>query len=113
MKSQETRQDEPLDGSDAEGQELAPIEVTWEEAGEHVATRSMADGWSPGLWDAFAGYGYWGYAEPERSTSPGSTLPESAGRWLLDEDDFSAEHGYEAGREGRSEFEHGEFERWV
>jgi len=82
--------------------------------------------WRPSIWDVLLGhwgYGYWGAAgwggpvglqatwgifEP---TPP--SLVEPHGRWLLDEDDFSAEHGYEPDFEGRSEFEHGEFERWL
>jgi hypothetical protein len=59
----------------------------------------------PSLWDALLG---WGYAEPARRL-----VPPSESRWRLDEEDFSAEHGYEPGFEGRSEFEHGEFERWT
>ena len=51
----------------------------------------------------------WGYVEPPEPPSQ----PEPRGRWLLDEDDFSSEHGYQPEFEGRSEFEHGEFERWL
>jgi hypothetical protein len=64
------------------------------------------EAWRPGIWEAVVG---WGYVEPPEPPSQ----PEPRGRWLLDEDDFSAEHGYQPDFEGRSEFEHGEFERWL
>jgi len=69
------------------------------------------------IWDALLGYGSWGYgswghgswgdAEPQ----PSSTS-EGQGRWLLEDDDFSSEHGYEPVG-GRTEFAYGEFDRWV
>jgi len=54
------------------------------------------------------GYGYWDYTEPQPRPAP-----EAQGRWLLEDDDFSSEHGYVPGVDGRTEFEYGEFERWV
>jgi len=59
------------------------------------------------IWDALLGYGSWGYTEPELSS-----VSEGQGRWLLEDDDFSSEHGYEPVG-GRTEFRYGEFERWV
>ncbi|MEO8180240.1 MAG: hypothetical protein ABI895_15500 [Deltaproteobacteria bacterium] len=56
------------------------------------------------LWETFVFY--WSGGEPERANF-------AASRHALEDDDFSAEHGYQPGFEGRSEFEHGEFERWI
>jgi hypothetical protein len=64
--------------------------------------------WPSNIWDALVGYDSWGDPEPE----PRPVL-EAQGRWLHDDDDFSSEHGYVPGVEGRTEFEYGEFERWV
>lgn len=88
----------------------APFEVTWEGGLEAPSPEAATAGDAladrrPSLWDALVG---WGYGEPERRV-----VPQSASRWRLDEEDFSAEHGYESGFEGRSEFEHGDFERWT
>lgn len=58
-----------------------------------------------GVWSAFAAY------FPPARAARAAPLPESS-PWR-DEHEFSAEFGYEPGFEGRSEFEHGEFERWV
>jgi hypothetical protein len=57
-----------------------------------------------GVWSALAAY--FGPAHVRPSVQP------EVSPWQ-DEDDFSAEHGYEPGFEGRSEFEHGEFDRWL
>ena len=106
MKLPETRLEQWSDGAAPE----IPGEDTFEgislEASEHATTVNTPEAYRPSLWDALVGY--WGYSEPARSS-----LPETRGRWLLDEDDFSSEHGYETGFEGRSEFEHGEFDRWI
>jgi glutathione S-transferase len=59
---------------------------------------------SSGIWAALAAY--FGPAHVRPSVQP------EVSAWQ-DEDDFSAEHGYEPGVEGRTEFEHGEFDRWV
>ena len=75
--------------------------------GWQVDVRQM-DEMRPSFWDALVGYGYWDYTEPEPRSEP-----ERHGCWLLEDDDFSSEHGYVPGVDGRSEFEYGEFERWV
>jgi hypothetical protein len=85
--------------SDASHPELGMPAMTPEALGENEA-------WRPGIWEAVVG---WGYVEPPAPPSQ----PEPRGRWLLDEDDFSSEHGYQPDFEGRCEFEHGEFERWL
>jgi hypothetical protein len=97
------REEGPIEAISSEGMpsEAMPIEVMARTPSDFVP-----DAWYPSVWDALIGY--WGYVDPERSF-----VPESKGRWLLDEDDFSSEHGYEPGFEGRSEFEHGEFDRWL
>jgi hypothetical protein len=66
--------------------------------------------WRSSVWDALAGYGYWDYVEPEPHWVPEE---QGQGRWLLEDDDFSSEHGYEPGVGGRTEFRYGEFDRWV
>ena len=58
------------------------------------------------LWEALMGY----FIPAEALHSPALRYD---GIRRLDEEDFSAEHGYEPGFEGRSEFEHGEFELWI
>jgi len=58
------------------------------------------------LWAALVGY----FAPADALRFP--ALPHESMR-RMDEEDFSAEHGYEPGFEGRSEFEHGEFDRWI
>ncbi len=62
----------------------------------------------PCFWDALVGY--WGYIDPDclRDFDTGTRPRRSS-----DDEDFSSEHGYEPEFEGRSEFEHGEFERWL
>ena len=70
------------------------------------------DEWRPGFWDALVGY--WAYIDPERLREPETEAErETRMHRSSDDDDFSAEHGYEPGFEGRSEFEHGEFDRWL
>lgn len=76
--------------------EEAPCSVV-EPASGHMTLTATS-----GVWSVFAAY-----FPPARAASAPETF-----RWR-DEEDFSAEHGYEPGFEGRSEFEHGEFERWV
>ena len=82
----------------------------WSDASTPELTSPEALGeteaWRPGIWEAVVG---WGYVEPPEPPSQ----PEPRGRWLLDDDDFSSEHGYQPEFEGRCEFEHGEFERWL
>jgi hypothetical protein len=90
--------DEALRVQDVESPDSVPREA--------LVPGFVPEAWHPGMWDALVGY--WGYADPERNN-----VPEPRGRWLLDDDDFSSEHGYEPGFEGRSEFEHGEFDRWL
>src|SRR5262245_15303084 len=94
------------------------------EAGQHAPLagreQEASEPWRPGIWDALVGY--WGDTDPEHPVAPEPqgrwSLEEEdfsaeRSRWLLEGDDFSAEHGYEPDFEGRNEFEHGEFERWV
>lgn len=76
--------------------EEAPCSVVEPASGHMTLTETS------GVWSVFAAY----FPPSRRPAAP----ELSAGR---DDDDFSAEHGYEPGFEGRSEFEHGEFERWV
>jgi hypothetical protein len=56
------------------------------------------------LWETFVFY--WCGGESESASL-------AASRRTFEDDDFSAEHGYQPGFEGRSEFEHGEFDRWI
>jgi len=79
--------------------EEAPCSVVEPASGHMTLTETS------GVWSVFAAYFPPHVAGP---ATPGSEIF----RWQ-GEDDFSAEHGYEPGFEGRSEFEHGEFERWV
>jgi hypothetical protein len=68
------------------------------------------------FWDSLVSF--WGGVEPEQRVGVETLAAEEQPRtqqqsWLIEEWDFSAEHGYEPEFEGRSEFEHGEFERWI
>jgi hypothetical protein len=105
MKAPENKPEWPLEealrAQDAEAIDSLPPELR-----AHATPGFVPEAWHPSVWDALVGY--WGYADPQRNY-----VPESRGRWLLDDDDFSSEHGYEPGFEGRSEFEHGEFDRWL
>ena len=74
----------------------------------YPATPGDAEGWRPGFWDALVGYT--AYIDPDRLRDPES---ERSPHRSSDDEDFSSEHGYEPGFEGRSEFEHGEFDRWL
>jgi hypothetical protein len=69
---------------------------------------ALDDEWRPGFWDALVGY--WGYIDPDRLRDPEL---EARMHRSSDDEDFSSEHGYESDLEGRSEFEHGDFERWL
>jgi len=106
MKLPETNLERWSDGAAPEFPGEDSLEAASLEANEHATTVSTPEAYRPSLWDALVGY--WSYGEPEPSL-----LPETGGRWLLDEDDFSVEHGYQTGFEGRSEFEYGEFDRWL
>ena len=78
-----------------------------EEAPRYVgesATRNPPLTETSGIWATLAAY----FAPPDVRPS---VQPEISA-WRED-DDFSAEHGYEPEFEGRSEFEHGEFDRWL
>jgi hypothetical protein len=67
------------------------------------------------FWDSLVSF--WGGGEPEQRVGLETLVAEDPPRepqsWLAEDWDFSAEHGYEPGFEGRSEFEHGEFDRWL
>jgi hypothetical protein len=106
MKSPKTNLESWSDGAMPEMPAEDEIDVDWVEASEPATAASTPEAYRPSVWDALVGY--WSYGAPEPSLPP-----EPTGRWLLDDEDFSAEHGYEAGFEGRSEFEYGEFERWT
>ena len=97
----------------AQGQE--PLEPATSEAIEPAAPAAAQPG-PHSFWDSLISF--WGAVEPEPrigfETLPlAEQRPEAQQGWLLEDWDFSAEHGYEADFEGRSEFEHGEFERWL
>ncbi|MEO8182106.1 MAG: hypothetical protein ABI895_24995 [Deltaproteobacteria bacterium] len=106
MKIPETNLERWPDGAAPEFPGEDTLEAASLEANEHATTVSTPEAYRPSLWDSLVGY--WSYGEPEPSL-----LPDTGGRWLLDEDDFSSEHGYQTGFEGRSEFEYGEFDRWI
>jgi hypothetical protein len=92
--------DEKLKNQDSDqSTEEAPCSVVEPASGHMTLTETS------GVWSVFAAY-----FPPNRADRGTPASEISAWR---DEDDFSAEHGYEPGFEGRSEFEHGEFERWV
>ena len=105
MKAPGTKRAGAADAAPSEGQGEQGLELSWEGTSGAAAPGVASEQWRASLWDALAG---WGYSEPTRSV-----VPETTGRWLLDDEDFSSEHGYEPGFEGRSEFEHGEFDRWL
>lgn len=106
MKSPETNLEGWSDGAMPEMPGEEEIDVAWVEASEPATGVDTPVAYRPSVWDALVGYWSYGTAEP-------SHPPETTGRWLLDEDDFSSEHGYQPGFEGRCEFEYGEFERWT
>lgn len=82
------------------------FEADW--GGVFYPATPPADDWRPGFWDALVGYS--AYIDPDRLRDPES---EQRLHRSSDDEDFSSEHGYQAGFEGRSEFEHGEFDRWL
>lgn len=84
------------------------LETDWEGVFYPVMLDVARDEWRPGLWDALVGY--WDYVDPDRLRDPEA---ETRLHRSSDDEDFSSEHGYQPGFEGRSEFEHGEFERWL
>ena len=106
MKSPEKNLEAWSDGAMPEMPGEDEIDITWVEPSEPDTAVATPEAYRPSVWDALVGY--WSYGTPQPSLPP-----ETSGRWLLDEDDFSSEHGYEPGFEGRSEFEYGEFERWT
>jgi len=79
--------------------EEAPCSVVEPASGHMTLTETS------GVWSVFAAY------FPPNAAGRSTPAPDVS-PWR-GEDDFSAEHGFEPGFEGRSEFEHGEFERWV
>lgn len=84
------------------------FEANWGGVFYPAAPGAALGEWRPGFWDALVGY--WAYIDPDRLRDfDTGTRP----RRSSDDEDFASEHGYEPGFEGRSEFEHGEFERWV
>jgi len=83
-----------------------PLETAPSVAVEPLAPESEPMGPRHSLWAALVGY----FAPAEALRFP--ALRHEGGP-RVDDEDFSAEHGYEPGFEGRSEFEHGEFERWI
>jgi hypothetical protein len=92
------------------------LESATDEAYEPVARAVASEEWRHSFWDSLVSF--WGSGEPEQrlgseTLTPEEQRPETRQGWLIDEWDFSAEHGYEPDFEGRSEFEHGEFERWL
>jgi hypothetical protein len=94
-----------------EGFETATGE-TFEPAARGVAPEE----WRHSFWDSLVSF--WSSGEPEQRLETETLTPEEQRfemqqGWLIDEWDFSAEHGYEPEFEGRSEFEHGEFDRWL
>jgi hypothetical protein len=90
---------EPLEGATGEALDL-DLDLDFAGAGAALTAPSHS------LWDALAGY----WVSPEPGHFMGVDFDPLR---RSDEEDFSAEHGYEPGVEGRSEFEHGEFERWL
>ena len=94
-----------------EGLESATVE-----AADPAAPGSDPEEWRHNFWDSLVSF--WGSGEPEQRVGSETLTPEeqrleTQQGWRIDEGDFSAEHGYQPGFEGRSEFEHGEFERWL
>jgi hypothetical protein len=82
------------------------FEADW--GGVFYPAAPTTDEWRPGFWDALVGYS--AYIDPDRLGDPES---ERRLHRSSDDEDFSSEHGYQPGFEGRSEFEHGEFDRWL
>ena len=82
------------------------LEIAPREAMEPIRPNLGAMGPRHSLWAALVGY----FASTADMPFPALRYE---GIRRMDEEDFSAEHGYEPGVEGRSEFEHGEFERWL
>lgn len=92
------------------------LEIATAEAFEPAASGPDPEEWRHSFWDSLVSF--WGSGEPGprpeyETLTPQEQRPETQQGWLIDEWDFSAEHGYESEFEGRSEFEHGEFERWL
>jgi hypothetical protein len=92
------------------------LETAAGEAFEPAARAVAPEEWRHSFWDSLVSF--WGTGEQQQRLESETLTPEEQrfeaqqGR-LIDEWDFSAEHGYEPEFEGRSEFEHGEFERWL
>lgn len=108
MKAADTKQQGSSNRAAPPSQHDDGLETSWGGVVYPVAPGAALDEWRPGLWDALVGY--WDYIDPDRLRDPATQtrLHRSS-----DDEDFSSEHGYQPGFEGRSEFEHGEFERWL
>lgn len=92
------------------------LESATGEAFEQAAAGAAPEEWRHSFWDSLVSF--WGAGEPEprledETLASEAQAPEIQHGWRIDEWDFSAEHGYEPEFEGRSEFEYGEFERWL
>ena len=92
------------------------LETATGEASEPAAPGAVVEEWRHSFWDALVSF--WGSGASEQrlgseTFEPEEPRPPLQQGWLIDEWDFSAEHGYEPEFEGRSEFEYGEFERWI
>jgi hypothetical protein len=92
------------------------LEAAPGEAVEPSTPDAPPEVWRHSFWDSLVSF--WGSGEPEQRLESETLTPEerpleTQPAWLIDEWDFSAEHGYEPDCEGRSEFEYGEFERWL
>lgn len=108
MTAHDTKRREPQATAPAARVPDDGFEADWGGVFYPATPGAALDEWRPGFWDALVGYS--AYIDPDRlrDVETEARLHRSS-----DEEDFSAEHGYEPGFEGRSEFEHGEFERWL
>jgi hypothetical protein len=108
MKAPETKLQESRHAVPALSQQGDGSETDWGGVFYPATPGPALDEWRPGFWDALVGYS--AYIDPERLRDPEA---ERRLHRSSDDEDFSSEHGYEPGFEGRSEFEHGEFDRWL
>ena len=123
MKARETKLQESRHTGPASSERAEQPVSGWGGVVYPAPPGASVDQWHPTFWDALVGYS--SYIDPDRLRGfdddrssegdldrlrEGSPQPER--RWS-DDEDFSSEHGYEPGFEGRSEFEHGDFERWL
>ncbi|MEY2936976.1 MAG: hypothetical protein RL033_7725 [Pseudomonadota bacterium] len=107
MKAADTKQQGSPSQRD-DSLETDSLDTNWGGVFYPIAPDAGLDEWRPGFWDALVGY--WDYVDPDRLRDPAT---ETRMHRSSDDEDFSSEHGYEPEFEGRSEFEHGEFERWL